>query len=250
MVIEYRFPHTHSVYAIAQDESAFSGPPHSHADGQLIYAKSGVVIVTTASGTWIAPPNRAIWIPSMVSHTTRSYGAVKFRSLFIRPYATGRLPDIAGVVEVSNLLRELILRLVELNDQSFTQFTEMLSNLALEELTFLPTEPFNLPMPAEPRLQALCLKIQQTPDINLPLETAASSVGMSRRSFMRHFEQATGMTFGRWHQQARLLAALPAIAEGKTILSVALDCGYQSVSAFTNAFKRNFGHRPSDYFMQ
>lgn len=248
MTLNYPAPHGLPVSAIAQDDTAFSGPPHRHPDSQLIYAKSGVVSVTTDNGTWVVPANRAVWVPSMTEHATRSHGAVEFRTLFIHPEATPSLPDICGVVEVTPLLRELILRMVQLNDEPITPFARRVSELLLEELTLLPAEPLNLPIPTNPRLRNLCLKLQQSPEMNISLEEAALLTGMSRRSFMRHFEEATGMTFGRWHQQSRLLAALPALAQGQTIISAALDCGYQSVSAFTNAFKRSLGRTPSEYF--
>lgn len=249
MVLNYRTPTNMLISAIAYDDKAFSGPPHTHCEAQLIYAKSGIVSVTTDKGTWVVPANRAVWVPSLTKHATRSYGTVEFRTLFVRPEATASLPNICRVIEVTALLRELILRLINLNSEPITPFTLQVSQLLLEELRFLPVEPLNLPIPEAPRLRELCLKLQQSPELKVTLEEAAQLTGMSRRSFMRHFEQETGMTFGRWRQQSRLLAALPALALGKTIMSVALDCGYQSVSAFTNAFKRSLGHPPSEYFI-
>lgn len=248
MSLNYPAPSALAVTAIAQDDVSFAGPPHRHQDAQLIYARSGVVSVSTESGTWIVPPNRAVWVPPMVEHATRSHGPVEFRAIFVRPDAAGSLPGACGVVEVSPLLRELILRLVELQGRDITDFSRRVCELLLEELTFLPAEPLNLPMPSDRRLRDLCQALQSDPGMALALVDAASRTGMSRRSFMRHFEHETGMTYGRWRQQARLLAALPALAGGQPVLSVALDCGYQSASAFAATFKRSLGRRPSDYF--
>ncbi|ERM01232.1 hypothetical protein Q644_22875, partial [Brucella intermedia 229E] len=153
------------------------------------------------------------------------------------------------VVEVSSLLRELILRLVELQDRPATPFAHRVCELLLEELTFLPAEPLSLSMPSDHRLRTLCQTLQAEPDTELSLDAAASRTGMSRRSFMRHFERETGMTYGRWRQQARLLAALPALAAGVPVVTVALDCGYQSASAFAATFKRSLGRSPpASYF--
>ena len=71
---------------------------------------------------------------------------------------------------------------------------------------------------------------------------------MSRASFMRLFQRETGMSFLRWRQQARLLLALALLAEGQSILSVALACGYDSPSAFSAMFRRVLGKSPSEYF--
>jgi AraC-like DNA-binding protein len=41
-----------------------------------------------------------------------------------------------------------------------------------------------------------------------------------------------------------LLAALPRLARGEAVTSVAFDLGYESVAAFTTMFKRMFGAPP------
>ncbi len=56
------------------------------------------------------------------------------------------------------------------------------------------------------------------------------------------------MTFGRWRQHARLLSALERLAHGEKILSIALDHGYASQSAFAAMFKQHFGVPPSAFY--
>ena len=63
----------------------------------------------------------------------------------------------------------------------------------------------------------------------------------------RWFFAETGLTFGQWRQQARLLAALERLALGDSVLSVALDVGYSTPSAFSAMFSRQFGRPPSDF---
>jgi AraC-like DNA-binding protein len=57
----------------------------------------------------------------------------------------------------------------------------------------------------------------------------------------------TGMTFGKWRQQARLLTALQRLALGRSVLEVALDVGYNTPSAFSAMFRRQFGVSPSEW---
>lgn len=250
MSLNYPPPVRLAVTAIAQDDTAFSRPLHRHEDAQLIYARLGVVTVSTDTGHWIVPPNRAVWVPAMVEHATRSHGPVEFRTLFIRAEASKTLPSICSVVDVSPLLRELIFRMIDLQgkDLNATSFANRVCDLLLDELAFLPTEPLNLPMANSPRLSALCLALEREPNATLTIEEAAAQTGMSRRSFMRHFERETGMSYGRWRQQLRMLSALPLLAAGQPIVSIAFDCGYQSASAFSAAFKRSLGRLPSEYF--
>jgi methylphosphotriester-DNA--protein-cysteine methyltransferase len=47
----------------------------------------------------------------------------------------------------------------------------------------------------------------------------------------RYRPKETGMTFGQWRQQARLLRALELLATGEKVIDVALALGYESPSA-------------------
>ena len=71
---------------------------------------------------------------------------------------------------------------------------------------------------------------------------------MSRRAFTRAFREATGLSLSIWRQQACLFTAVPRLADGEPVTSVALDLGYDSVAAFTTMFTRMLGASPRAYF--
>jgi len=52
------------------------------------------------------------------------------------------------------------------------------------------------------------------------------------------------MSFGMWRQKVRMLHSIRVLAEGSSVTDAALGSGYDSVSAFTVAFKRTFGCTP------
>ncbi|RCV90275.1 helix-turn-helix domain-containing protein [Billgrantia montanilacus] len=56
------------------------------------------------------------------------------------------------------------------------------------------------------------------------------------------------MGFAAWRQQARLLAALPMLAAGRSVTVVSQEVGYESPSAFIAAFRRSLGASPGRYF--
>ena len=70
---------------------------------------------------------------------------------------------------------------------------------------------------------------------------------MSRRSFTRAFLRETGLSLSVWRRQATLFAALPRLADGVPVTTVALDLGYDSVPAFTTMFRRMLGASPRRY---
>src|SRR5580698_10011474 len=84
-------------------------PLHFHNRDQLVYASLGVMTVRTRDGTWVVPPYRAVWIPASISHTITMSGAVAMRTLYLKARTAKTLPRECRVVNVSPLLKELVL---------------------------------------------------------------------------------------------------------------------------------------------
>lgn len=222
---------------------------HRHRRAQLVYASSGVMTIRTPHGIWIVPPDRALWIPPAVDHEITMAGAVTMRTLYIEPGAARGLPDICAVVAVSGLLRELILRAAGmplLYDEKGPD--GRVAELIFDELRALPSLPLHLPNPRDPRLQRLCAAVQERPADDRTLDAWGGEIGASARTLARLFRRETGLTFGRWRAQARLLTALARLGAGDKVTVVALDLGYDSPSAFAALFRRHFGVPPSRYF--
>jgi AraC-like DNA-binding protein len=70
------------------------------------------------------------------------------------------------------------------------------------------------------------------------------------KTIQRLFVNETGMTFGQWRQQARLLRALELLAAGEKVIDVALALGYESPSAFATMFRKQFDQTPSQFFAE
>ena len=70
------------------------------------------------------------------------------------------------------------------------------------------------------------------------------------RTAARLFRQETGMSFGQWRLQLRLLTALEQLGTGDTVSNVALNVGYSDVSSFIAVFKAALGETPAKYFKQ
>ncbi len=231
------FPHRHHI------------PVARHERGQLVYAVSGVMTVTTPHGTWVVPPQRAVWVPPRTDHESRMSGRVQMRTLYLRRDAATTLPRCCCVMNVSPLLRELILAATEMSlvyDERGRDARVM--RLILDELRSASDLPLHLPLPADRRLALICDAILAAPADARSLDDWAKAVGASTRTLARHFREETGMSFAAWRQQARLLESLRRLAAGEPVTKVALDCGYASASAFGAMFRRALGVAPSAYF--
>src|SRR6266404_3352345 len=75
-------------------------PEHFHPEDQLVYATSGVMTVRTEQGTWVVPPQRAVWIPAHVPHSIVMSGPVSMRTLYLRARLVRSLPRSCRVVNI------------------------------------------------------------------------------------------------------------------------------------------------------
>jgi AraC-like ligand binding domain len=198
-----------TIVALSEDHRiAGETKRHVHPRGQLLYAARGTLTTTAEEGTWVAPPQRAIWVPAGVPHVTRHSIGTELRSVFVHKDAVSSLPARCTVVRVSPLLRELLVAVVRLP----TLYDEdgadgRLVRVLLDHVAALPDQPLHLPLPSNRKLRAIANDVAKRPGERPSLTRAARAAAMSPRSFARHFLAETGMNFRAWQTQARLLRA-------------------------------------------
>ena len=224
-------------------------PPHHHDWHQLIYATTGVMTTHTPDGTWIVPTSRAVWVPARVEHAIEMSGAVSMRTLYVSPRLRASLPLKCQVASLSPLLRELILHVVKLGGLRLNKPSERrLMAVLLDQLRALPADELHLPQPREPRARRIAEWLIERPGDPRSTEELARAAAWSKRTIERTFKLDTGMSFGRWRQELRLIHALRLLAGGQPVTSVALEVGYDSLSAFVYAFRKAFGVTPGRYY--
>jgi AraC-like DNA-binding protein len=223
--------------------------PHTHVEHQLIYASSGVMTVHTPRGSWVVPVHRAVWVPGKTEHSIQISGMVAMRTLYLAPRLSRSLPVGCQVLSVSPLLRELVLHMVELGrlDRREPAHARLIGVL-VDQLRVLVLPALRLPQPRDPRALRVAGEILARPGDARALPLLCRGSGASLRTIERLFQVETGMSFGRWRQQARMVEALRRLAGGEPVTRVALDVGYDSPSAFISTFRRTFGTTPGRYF--
>lgn len=240
------------VYALPSDYPANHFiDTHRHSRAQLLYPRTGVVMVTSNLGRWMVPAEHALWIPPQVDHSVEMLGEVHMLSIYVSPDALPDMAQTVRVVALTDLTRALMVEAVALPQNSGNEGrTGLVMGLLLDEVASLPELPLGLPFPSDQRLSALCRRFLESPSPHLVIDDWAESLAMSRRAFTRAFRRETGVSLSLWRQQACLLNALPRLAAGEQVTSVALDLGYDSVAAFTTMFKRMLGTPPRQYFQR
>jgi AraC-like DNA-binding protein len=216
---------------------------HFHDRSQLIYPGRGVLQVFTEDGSWIVPPLRGVWIPAGVAHAHRARGRTELLSVgfpaAVDPFGD---PD-PTVVEVSPLLREVIIALTAGADLRSGSRT-LLRRVALDQLRRLPVLPMQLPNPRDDRLGRIAGALSADPGDPRTLAQFGREVGASERTLSRLFQRQTGMSFPQWRAQLRLQHAQLLLASGEPVTATAHACGYRSASAFIEAFRAAFGSTP------
>lgn len=226
-------------------------PAHSHPWVQLLYASEGVMRVRTELGVWIIPPRRALLIAPGITHELAMLSRVVLRTVFIDAGVANALPAGCTVLEVSPLLRELILAL---SSEPF-EYDEAgrgghLAWMILDELARMRSVPIAVPWPRDRRLQALCTDIMDHPGSTRTLEERAQGAGASARTLIRLFPRETGLHYRGWVQQVHLAHAFEMLARGESVGSVSSRLGYASPSAFTSMFRRILGRTPQHYLAE
>jgi len=222
--------------------------PHTHPRGQLVYAVSGVMRISTPHGFWTLPPLRALWVPPGTPHAIEMADAVSMRTLYVHPDAAAALWPRCQVVEVSDLLRELILALAaEPIRYDVAGRAGQIAALLLTELRAAPAIPIRIPWPQDRRLQTVCRAILAQPGTARTVHEWGDAVGASGRTLIRLFQSELGLNYRQWVQQVRLAEALSRLSLGQPVARVAAELGYRSPSAFSAMFRRALGAPPQHY---
>jgi len=247
--IGYRIDPELPVIPLAMQVSrAGCAAPHAHPRGQLIYASSGVMKVVCRRDVWVVPPSQAVWVPPEIEHEVYFPGDVSLRNLFIDPSVVADLPRECAVIKVTPLLRELILRAMEVGE-AYTAGSagQRLMLVLLDELRRAEPTVLHLPMGQDQRLQRVMEIMLKDPGDRRDLEQLAPLAGASPRTLARLFVRETGLTFGAWRKRLVLQEAIERLDMGQSITRVAFDLGYQSLSAFIAMFRQALGASPGQY---
>ena len=205
--------------------------------------------VSTDDGMWMVPPQRALWMPAGVRHGIVMLSDLTMRTLYLRDDAAAVHAEVCRVLPVSPLLRELIVRATELPlDYDEDGPAGHVVALIMAELRGLQSLPLQLPMPQRcPGCARFARRCSMRRAISARWTNGRATLNASARTLARRFQSETGLSFGAWRQQARVLEAMGRLGSGAPVTQVALDLGYDSVSAFSAMFRRAAGASPSAY---
>ncbi len=226
-------------------------PPHRHHWHQLLYATSGVLVVTVPGERFFIPPEKALWLPAGLEHSVYSEFGTQLKSLYIDQAYQGLDTTHSTQLRVSPLLRELIREASEFAIEYPLQgYEQNLIQLLLQTLARQQQDADHLPWPTEPKLFQLCNRLYLQPGSRLAVIDIARQLSWSERTLERRFRQETGLSLRDWRHKLRLLKAIELLATDVSITHVALEVGYSSPSPFILMFRERTGLTPAQYRQQ
>lgn len=96
-------------------------------------------------------------------------------------------------------------------------------------------------------IKILADKIISHPEQELPIETLAADIFVSKYYLIRKFKSSIGMTPHQFCIQNRIRKSQGLLDEEKTISRIAAEMGFYDQSHFDKAFQRIVGISPSEY---
>lgn len=233
---------------VGYEEEWVELPLHEHASGQLILALRGAVMCHVPGSIWIVPTGCAVWVPAGLRHRSPASLHSRIGILFVKPDAAC-LPEHCCTLEITPLIREIVLRLVGTtvgNDAD--DHVLLLMKVLLRELEGMPTGGLRLPVSSHPKMVAIQEALMAHPADRTTLAEWSGRTATSERTLARLVVRETGMTFGRWRQQLHLLVALSKLSDGVPVQQVSDALGYESATSFITMFRKALGTTPSRYF--
>jgi AraC-like DNA-binding protein len=219
---------------------------HRHEVHQLCMAGEGVLAMGVEARGWVLPRSRGLWIPAGVRHSVGTIGATEMLALWFDPARCPIEWAEPTVFEVDELLAALVVRLtaglptVEEHQRSEAVLFDLLRPVPDAVVV-------DLPLPADARAAQVAEAIAADPSDGRTLEAWGREVGASDRTLLRAFQAGTGLGFHEWRTRARVVAALPQLADGTPVSVVAGNVGFGSAGALGAAFRRVLGAPPSAY---
>lgn len=222
----------------------------SHAEGELVWGRSGVLSVGTPHGTWVLPAGYGIWIPPGQRHESRRWGETTMQRVRVEGHHAA-LPARCCAVRVTPALHSTFeaMRSARGDDLWDESSWDESAHVLLGEIRDAALAPLPLPLPPlEGLLVPLLAALREEPAAARSLEHWARYLGVSTRTLKRAFDSDTGLGFSRWRSLSRLRCALESLARGRDVAHAAQDAGYSSVSSFVALFRRVLGTTPGRYF--
>ena len=248
--------HKNGIYVLDEELDAMV-PQHRHCQGHILVVQNGVATVNVEHSEYYIPYGYFVWIPPEKYHRI-SFEEKKIRLINIYYPASCAEPEFyrsVGVYPMPSVLYHAI-ELIRNNTIEYRpddwQY-ELLSTVIHILPHIVPEQVFKLRLPTSNHTvtRRIVRLIQREYRHNLTAQYVASECGLSVRTLSRYLRSELDITFVQYVRTYRILMAIKQLIRTQdTVASVAESVGYDSLTAFSNAFYKVTSTRPSQFRSQ
>lgn len=117
--------------------------------------------------------------------------------------------------------------------------------------SYLPIQDAPGPNKSLDKLKTIIKHVENHYADPLSIETMAGICGFSKSHFMKFFKNNMGISFIEYLNRYRLtMAARMLLSSTSSIMAIAMECGFDSLSYFNRSFKKKYGMTPREYRKQ
>jgi AraC-like DNA-binding protein/mannose-6-phosphate isomerase-like protein (cupin superfamily) len=255
--------------------------PHAHEFAELVIVMGGKGLHVTGNDSWELTAGDVFVIAGPREHEYRDLRELRLVNILYQPKQLKMrlldLPSVAGyhalfTLEPHRRLRQPARERLRLSGRELAQITEIVDRLEGELKTrepgfgFMATASFmqiigllsrwygRSPSPdgkALLRIGEALSHLERNISNAVILEELASIAYMSRRSFLRVFQSATGTSPLAWLNGQRINRACSLLRHtDKQITEIAFEVGFNDSNYFTRQFRKTTGLSPREYRMR
>ena len=170
------------------------------------------------------------------------------RTLYARRDLAIRLPPRCTVLQVTPLLRELIIETVRLGQLKLKRcYDSALLNVLIAQIGMASPVPTFVTLPREPRSLAVAQAVLRDLSAAKTMAMLCIESRVSVRTVQRAFRKEMGIDFETWRRQVRLTKAVQLLVSGCSIKETAFKIGYRQSSTLIEIFRHSFGSTPKNW---
>ena len=248
--------HKEGIYVLLHELVA-AVPQHVHSQGHILVVLDGVATINVERSDYYIPNGYFVWIPSGVPHRISFEGKrVRFLNIYY-PAGMKMAPfyQRVGVYPMTSILYHTIELVKEHTDEYDSDDWRFELMVTLNHILphTIQNQKFQLRLPTtdHPMGMKIMESVHQNYQRQFTAEELAQEVGLSVRSLSRYVRNELDVSLVQYVRIYRVIMAIKQMVKGdESITNIAYNVGYESLTAFSNAFYKVTGCRPSQFLKE
>jgi len=226
---------------------------HSHKEHQFLLVSSGISMLEEKILKKVQFGRMCAFIPAGVKHRTTVVGKkISYQSIYIDSFRLKVKEDRAIMFKMSSLSCSLVdeLTLISKSDSFLSACFDLFIRTVERDMKN-ESSMMTLITPKRRENMLLADYIERHFREKISMKELKSVIPYTERHINRIFSDETGITPVDYVRMTRIYhAAVSLIAENKSVVQTAFDCGYENLSVFYSDFSRFYSKSPKQFIKE